>query len=90
MLIVPENFDKVAGIIETAAMGDLCDRFICVGKLLAGYLDPVIIQIIHRCAVGKFFEITAKIAGSQVRTSGKGGKTQIFIVAFLNQGKDGF
>lgn len=90
MFVVPENFDKVTGVVETAAMGDLCDRFVCIRELFAGHLDPVIIQIIHGRTVGKFFEIAAKIAGIQICTPGKSCKVQIFIVVFLDQGKDRF
>ena len=63
LLIMPENFDKIAGIGKAAAVGDLGNALIGIGKLFAGNLDAVIIQIIHWRAVGEFLEIAAEITG---------------------------
>ena len=61
LLIMPENFDKIAGIGKAAAVGDLGNALIGIGKLFTGNLDAVIIQIVHWRAVGEFLEITAEI-----------------------------
>ena len=47
LLIMPENFDKIAGIGKAAAVGDLGNALIGIGKLFTGNLDAVIIQIVH-------------------------------------------
>lgn len=44
---MPENFDKIAGIGKAAAVGDLGNALIGIGKLFTGNLDAVIVQIIH-------------------------------------------
>lgn len=85
---MPENFDKIAGIGETAAVGDLGNALIGIGKLFTGNLDAVIIQIIHWRAVGEFLEIAAEITGIQVRTAGEGIKRQVFAVMFFDKGKN--
>ncbi len=90
MLVVAEDFDEIAGIGKTAAVSDLCDGFIRVGKLFTGYFDPVIVQVIHGSAVGKFFKIAAEIAGIQIRAPCKGSKLQIFAIVIFNHGKDRF
>lgn len=88
LFIMPENFDKIAGIGETAAVGDLGNALIGIGKLFTGNLDAVIIQIIHWRAVGEFLEIAAEITGIQVRTAGEGIKRQVFAVMFFDKGKN--
>ena len=90
MLVVAEDFDEIAGIGKTAAVSDLCDGFIRVGKLFTGYFDPVIVQVIHGSTVGKFFKIAAEIAGIQIRAPCKGSKLQIFAIVIFNHGKDRF
>lgn len=88
LLIMPENFDKIAGIGKAAAVGDLGNTLIGIGKLFAGNLDAVIIQIVHWRAVGEFFEIAAEITGIQVRTAGEDIKRQVFAVTFFDKGKN--
>lgn len=90
LFIMPENFDKIAGIGETAAVGDLGNALIGIGKLFTGNLDAVIIQIIHWRAVGKFLEIAAEITGIQVRTAGEDIKRQVFTVMLFDKGKNRF
>ena len=88
MFVVPKYFNKIAGIGKTAAVGDFCNGFICVGELFTGHLDSIVVQIIHGCAVSKFFEVTTEITGVQVRAPGEGSEIQIFAVVFFDHGKD--
>lgn len=90
LLIMPENFDKIAGIGKAAAVGDLGNALIGIGKLFTGNLDAVIIQIVHWRAVGEFLEITAEITGIQVCTAGEDIKRQVFTVMLFDKGKNRF
>ena len=90
LLIMPENFDKIAGIGKAAAVGDLGNALIGIGKLFTGNLDAVIIQIVHWRAVGEFLEITAEITGIQVCTAGEDIKRQAFTVMLFDKGKNRF
>ena len=71
LLIMPENFDKIAGIGKAAAVGDLGNALIGIGKLFTGNLDAVIIQIVHWRAVGEFlgFRFAQRARISSVRFS---------------------
>ena len=53
--------DKIAQVIKTIAVGNLCNRIICSGKLVTGLLDPLMVQIIHRSLMGHFGKEPAKI-----------------------------
>ena len=79
LLIMPKNFDKIAGIGKTAAVGDLGNALIGIGKLFAGNLDAVIIQIIHWRAVSEFLKIAAEITGIQVCTAGEDIKRSMIL-----------
>lgn len=46
--------DKVAEIVKTVPVGNFCDRIVCSGQLIAGLLDSLMVQVIHRCLMSHF------------------------------------
>ena len=66
VFVMPEYLNKIAGICEAAVVGNFGERTVGINHLLAGYLNPVKIEVINGRAVRQFLEIAAEIAGVQV------------------------
>ena len=65
--IFAEGFHEIAAVVEAAAVGHLRHREFRGGKDVAGAFDPVIVQIVHGCAVQGRPEKTAEILGTHPR-----------------------
>ena len=85
-----KNFNKVADVVEAAVESNLRDRRIGRGELLSCTFDPVIIQIVDRCALGDLPEKAAKIFRVHSGKRGERLKRDFLRIVLLDVAQDLF
>lgn len=55
--------DKITEIIKSISIGDLSDGIVGGCQLVAGFLDPLPVQIIHWCLMRHFRKEPAEVFG---------------------------
>lgn len=60
-LIFFKGADKITQIIKAVPVGDLGNGIVCSGQLVAGLLDPLMVQIFHWCLMRHLRKETAEI-----------------------------
>ena len=84
MFIVPENLDKIAGILKAAFIGDFTHCFIGVGQAFTGRFDSIIIQVVHGRTVSDLLEVTAEIVWRHIHACGEVRQTDILLIVAVN------
>ena len=60
-LVFLKSTDKITQIIKAVAIGNIRYGIVCGGKLVAGLLNALAVQIVHRILVGHFGKKSAEI-----------------------------
>ena len=62
-LVFLKSTDKITQIIKAVAIGNIRYGIVCGGKLVAGLLNALAVQIVHRSLMGHFRKEAAEILG---------------------------
>ena len=80
-----ESPDKIAEIVESVAVSDLRNGVVCGGQLIAGFFDPLMIEIFHGRLVRHLRKKTAEVFRRHGNRSGKLLKRQRGGIIMLNK-----